>query len=93
MFPLSRRRAFHCNDFGLDSATIPRDAKRQAGPPSRNGIHSRQNHFRFNPSRMLVGHYSRFAANNAQPRLMVLPRRDFPHTVPFQGLQRSFLAL
>ena len=42
---------------------------------------------------MLVGHYSRFAANNAQPRLMVLPRRDFPRTVPFQGLQRSFLAL
>ena len=73
-----RRRAFHSNDFGLDSTTIPQDAKRQAEPPSRQGTHSRQNHFRFNPSRMLVEHHSRFAASNAQPRLMVLPRRDFP---------------
>jgi hypothetical protein len=46
--------------------------------PTGNGTPFRQNHFRCNPSRMLVGRHSRFAANNALPRLMVLPRRDFP---------------
>ena len=30
-----RRRAFRSNDFGLEPTTIPRDAKRQAEPPSR----------------------------------------------------------
>ena len=35
---------------------------------------------------MLVGHYSRYAANNAQPRLMVLLRRDFPAHRPITGV-------
>ena len=73
-----RRRAFHCNDFGLEPTTIPRDAKCQAEPPSRQGTHSRQNHFRCNPSRRLVEPHTHFAASNAQPRLNPLPRRDFP---------------
>ncbi len=30
-----RRRAFRSNDFGLEPTTVPRDAKRQAEPPSR----------------------------------------------------------
>ena len=77
-----RRRAFRSNDFGLEPTTIPRDAKRQAEPPSRQGAHSRQNHFHCNPSRRLVEHYSRFAANNAHPRLNILPRRDFPAHAP-----------
>ena len=81
-----RRRAFRCNDFGLKPTTIPRDAKRQAEPPSRQGTHSHQNHFRFNPSRMLVEPYSRFAASNLQPRLNVLPRRDFPAHAPLPGV-------
>ena len=73
-----RRRAFRSNDFGLEPTTIPRDAKRQAKPPSRQGTHSCQNHFRCNPSRRLVEPRLRFAASNAHPRLNVLPRRDFP---------------
>ena len=81
-----RRRAFRSNDFGLEPTTIPRDAKRQAEPPSRQGTLFRQNHFHFNPSRKLVGHYSRYAANNTQPRLMVLLRRDFPAHHPFPGV-------
>ncbi len=32
-----RRRAFRSNDFGLKPTTIPRDTKRQAEPPSRQG--------------------------------------------------------
>ena len=35
-------------------------------------------HFRFNPSRRLVEPHTRFAASNAQPRLELFPRRDFP---------------
>ena len=81
-----RRRAFRCNDFGLDTTTIPRDAKRQAEPPSRQGTHSRQNHFRFNPSRRLVEPHTLFAASNLQPRLNVLPRRDFPAHAPLPGV-------
>ena len=81
-----RRRAFRSNDFGLELTTIPRDAKRQAEPPSRQGTLFRQNHFHFNPSRKLVGHYSRYAANNAQPRLMVLLRRNFPAHHPITTL-------
>ena len=81
-----RRRAFHCNDFGLEPTTIPRDAKCQAEPPSRQGTHSRQNHFRFNPSRRLVEPHTRFAASNAQPRLNPLPRRDFPAHAPLPGV-------
>ena len=81
-----RRRAFHCNDFGLDTTTIPRDAKRQAEPPSRQGTHSHQNHFRCNPSRRLVEPHTRFAASNAHPRLNLLPRRDFPAHAPIPGV-------
>ena len=81
-----RRRAFRCNDFGLDTTTIPRDAKCKAEPPSRQGTHSRQNHFRFNPSRRLVEPHTRFAAGNAQPRLKPLPRRDFPAHAPLPGV-------
>ena len=87
-----RRRAFRSNDFGLEPTTIPRDAKRQAEPPSRQGAHSRQNHFHCNPSRRLVEHYSRFAANNAHPRLNILPRCDcrqravLPHTALLRRL-------
>ena len=81
-----RRRAFRSNDFGLEPTTIPLDASRLAEPPSRQGTLFRQNHFHFNPSRMLVGHYSRYAANNAQPRLMVLLRRDFPAHRPITGV-------
>ena len=73
-----RRRAFRSNNFGLKPTTIPRDAKRQAEPPSRQGTHSHQNYFRFNPSRRLVEPRIRFAANNEHPRLNPLPRRDFP---------------
>ena len=62
-----RRRAFHYNDFGIKPTTIPRDAKRQAEPPSRQGTHSHQNHFRCNPSRRLVEPHTRFAASNAHP--------------------------
>ena len=81
-----RRRAFRSNDFGLEPTTIPLDASRLAEPPSRQGTLFRQNHFHFNPSRMLVEHYSRYAANNAQPRLMVLLRRNFPAHRPFPGV-------
>ncbi len=81
-----RRRAFRSNDFGLKPTTIPRDAKRQAEPPSRQGTHSHQNHFRFNPSRRLVEPHTRFAASNAQPRLNVIPRRDFPAHAPLPGV-------
>ncbi len=81
-----RRRAFHCNDFGLEPTIIPRDAKCQAEPPSRQGTHSRQNHFRCNPSRRLVEPHTRFAASNAQPRLNPLPRRDFPAHAPLPGV-------
>ncbi len=81
-----RRRAFRSNDFGLKPTTIPRDAKRQAEPPSRQGTHSHQNHFHFNPSRILVELNICFAASNAQPRLNVLPRRDFPAHVPLPGV-------
>ena len=81
-----RRRAFRSNNFGLRPTTIPRDAKRQAEPPSRQGTHSHQNHFRFNPSRRLVEPHTRFAASNAQPRLNVLPRRDFPAHAPLPGV-------
>ena len=83
-----RRRAFRSNDFGLEPTTIPRDAKRQAEPPSRQGTNSRQNHFRCNPSRMLVEPYTHFAASNEHPRLNLLPRRDCPRTHLSQGLQR-----
>ena len=85
-----RRRAFHCNNFGLKPTTITRDAKSQVEPPSRQGTHSHQNYFRFNPSRMLVEPYTRFAASDPQPRLNVLPRRDLPAHCPTQGLQRPF---
>ena len=71
-----RRRAFRSNDFGLEPTTIPRDAKRQAEPLSRQGTHFHQNHFHCNPSRRLVEPRIRFAASNLQPRLNVLPRRD-----------------
>ena len=71
-----RRRAFRSNDFGLKPTTIPRDAKRQAEPPSRRGTYSHQNHFRCNPSRTLVEPRIRFSANNIHPRLNLLPRRD-----------------
>ena len=81
-----RRRAFHCNDFGLEPTTIPRDAKCQAEPPSRQGTHSRQNHFRCNPSRRLVEPHTRFAASNAQHRLNPLPRRNFPAHAPLPGV-------
>ena len=81
-----RRRAFHCNDFGLEPTTIPRDAKCQAEPPSRQGTHSHQNHFRCNPSRRLVEPHTRFAASNAQHRLNPLPRRDFPAHAPLPGV-------
>ena len=81
-----RRRAFRSNDFGLKPTTIPRDAKRQAEPPSRRGTHSHQNHFRCNPSRMLVEPHTRFAASNAHPRLNLLPRRDFPAHAPIPGV-------
>ena len=81
-----RRRAFRSNDFGLKPTTIPRDAKRQAEPPSRQGTHSHQNHFRFNPSRGLVEPFIRFAASNLQPRLNLLPRRDFPAHAPLPGV-------
>ena len=81
-----RRRAFRSNNFGLKPTTIPRDAKRQAEPPSRQGTHSHQNHFRFNPSRRLVEPHTRFAASNAQPRLNLLPRRDFPAHAPLPGV-------
>ena len=81
-----RRRAFRCNDFGLDTTTNPRDANRQAEPPSRQGTHSRQNHFRFNPSRRLVEPHIRFAVSNAQPRLNLLPRRDYPAYTPLPGV-------
>ncbi len=77
-----RRRAFRSNNFGLEPTTIPRDAKRQAEPPSRKGAHSRQNHFHFNPSRRLVETHIRFAASNAHPRLNVLPHRDYPAHAP-----------
>ena len=81
-----RRRAFHYNDFGIKPTTIPRDAKRQAEPPSRQGTHSHQNHFRCNPSRRLVEPHTRFAASNAHPRLNLLPRRDFPAHAPIPGV-------
>ena len=67
-----RRRAFRSNDFGLEPTTIPRDAKRQAEPLSRQGTHFHQNHFHCNPSRRLVGPHTRFAASNAQLRFNVL---------------------
>ncbi|MBQ4440859.1 MAG: hypothetical protein II899_01975, partial [Bacteroidales bacterium] len=81
-----RRRAFRSNNFGLRPTTIPRDAKRQAEPPSRQGTHSHQNHFRFNPSRGLDEPFIRFAASNLQLRLNVLPRRDFPAHAPLPGV-------
>ena len=81
-----RRRAFRSNNFGLKPTTIPRDAKRQAEPPSRQGTHSHQNHFRFNPSRRLVEPHTRFAASNEHPRLNLLPRRDFPAHAPLPGV-------
>ena len=81
-----RRRAFRSNNFGLRPTTIPRDAKRQAEPPSRRGTHSHQNYSRFNPSRRLVEPFIRFAASNLQPRLNVLPRRDFPAHAPLPGV-------
>ena len=81
-----RRRAFRSNDFGVGPPTVPRDAKRQAEPPSCQGTHSRQNHFRFNPSRRLVEPRIRFAASNLQPRLNVLPRCDFPAHAPLPGV-------
>ena len=81
-----RRRAFRSNDFGLKPTTIPRDAKRQAEPPSRQGTHSHQNHFHFNPSRGLVEPCIRFTASNAQPRLNVLPRRDLPAHASLPGV-------
>ena len=64
-------------------------------PPRRRAFRSngrQASHFRCNPSRMLVGPRTRFAANTVLPRLHILPRRDFsPRTSPPQGLQRSFL--
>ena len=81
-----RRRAFRSNNFGLRPTTIPRDAKRQAEPPSRRGTHSHQNYSRFNPSRRLVEPFIRFAASHLQPRLNVLPRRDFPAHATLPGV-------
>ena len=80
------RRAFRSNDFGVGPPTVPRDAKRQAEPPSCQGTHSRQNHFRFNPSRRLVEPRIRFAASSAHLRLNKLPRRDFPAHAPLPGV-------
>ena len=81
-----RRRAFRSNDFGVGPSTVPRDAKRQAEPPSCHGTHSRQNHSRFNPSRKLVEPRIRFAASSAHLRLNKLPRRDFPAHAPLPGV-------
>ena len=81
-----RRRAFRSNDF-VKLTTIPRDAKCQAEPPFRRGTHSHQNHFHCNPSRKLVEPRIRFAASNPQPRLNVLPRRDFPAHAPIPGVK------
>ena len=43
-------------------------------------------HFRFNPSRMLVGPHTRFAANIVLPRPNILPRRDFFHAPSIPGV-------
>ncbi|MBO4503768.1 MAG: hypothetical protein J5730_03015 [Bacteroidales bacterium] len=54
--------------------------KTQIPPPRRRAFRCngwQASHFHCNPSRMLVGHHIRFAANNVLPRLNILPRRDF----------------
>ncbi|MBO4504707.1 MAG: hypothetical protein J5730_07865 [Bacteroidales bacterium] len=65
-------------------------------PPRRRAFRSngcQASHFHCNPSRMLVGQHTRFAANIVLPRPNILPRRDFfPTHHPSQRLKRSFLA-
>ena len=71
-FSPPRRRAFRSNVFGLTRTTIPRDAKRQAEPPSRQGTHSRQKHFHCNPSRTPVRTHSPFRGEPSNPFARIL---------------------
>ncbi|MBO4504048.1 MAG: hypothetical protein J5730_04490 [Bacteroidales bacterium] len=74
--------------FGRAGAAAQR-TQSNIPPPRRRAFRSngcQASHFRCNPSRMLVGPFTRFAANSVLPRLNIHPRRDF---IPRNAFSRS----
>ena len=77
VFPSRRAVGLSATMILAQDTVIPLDAKRWAEPRTGNGTHSRQNHFRFNPSRTPVRNISPFRGEPTNPLARKLsPRRE-----------------